>query len=222
MVRYPGNDSREKIFGAIRRGLRDSEKVSAKRETKSPLKKPMSNEFKSLFAKFSAELRQLGGDAAIFDDEKSAKEFVSNHAGESIFVYDELAPWSTELSQHEEKIIRTSSDFDYGYDKRDAAVFDFAIMPCHACVAETGTVAIANKIRLPAAFATKLFIIAEPEKLIPSLDELFTDENKNFQTSNFFLITGPSRTADIEKELVTGVHGPKEIYVIFISRNPQS
>jgi L-lactate dehydrogenase complex protein LldG len=30
------------------------------------------------------------------------------------------------------------------------------------------------------------------------------------------VITGPSRTADIEKTLVMGAHGPKNIFVFFI------
>ena len=31
--------------------------------------------------------------------------------------------------------------------------------------------------------------------------------------------SGPSRTADIEKTLVTGVHGPKEVFCFLIDNN---
>ena len=36
--------------------------------------------------------------------------------------------------------------------------------------------------------------------------------------SALFFATGPSRTADIEKRLVLGVHGPKEVY-LFLLKN---
>ena len=35
-------------------------------------------------------------------------------------------------------------------------------------------------------------------------------------SSNLTLITGPSRTGDIEQTLTLGVHGPREIHVVLI------
>jgi L-lactate dehydrogenase complex protein LldG len=73
-------------------------------------------------------------------------------------------------------------------------------------------------MRLPAALAPKLFVVVDSGQLLASLDEFFTDSFGNTDASNLFLITGPSRTADIEKQLVKGVHGPKEIVVLFINQ----
>ncbi|HUI31909.1 MAG TPA: LUD domain-containing protein [Candidatus Acidoferrales bacterium] len=212
-------DSREKIFAAIRHGLRESKKFVAIRNDRSPLKRILNGGFASLFEKFNSELKSLGGEAVVFDDEKDASKFISGHAGERLFVYDEALSGHEHLIDEVSVPVSMSSNFNFGYDKRDAAVFDSALSSCIACIAETGTVVTSNNMRLPAALATKLFVIAESRSLIPSLDDLFKDEYKDFKGSNLFLISGPSRTADIEKELVTGVHGPKEVYVIFINKN---
>ena len=209
-------DSREKIFAAIRNGLHGSEKLDAERNNRSPLKKILNGSFEMLFDKFQKELNQLGGEAVVIHDEEEASKFIATRAGSNVFVYREVSSGHKGIIDSMKVSVKTSADFNFGYDKRTAAVFDSAISSCVACVAETGTVVFASEMRLPAALATKLFVIADSDLLLPSLDELFTDKYKSFEGSNLFLITGPSRTADIEKELVTGVHGPKEVYVVFI------
>ena len=53
------------------------------------------------------------------------------------------------------------------------------------------------------------------ERILTGLDELFTVlPDPSSVTSAMVLITGPSRTADIEQILVRGVHGPGEIHVV--------
>ena len=44
------------------------------------------------------------------------------------------------------------------------------------------------------------------------------EKYKNNMPSLITLATGPSRTADIEKTLVVGVHGPKEVFCFLIER----
>jgi L-lactate dehydrogenase complex protein LldG len=42
------------------------------------------------------------------------------------------------------------------------------------------------------------------------------EKYQQFLPSMISFATGPSRTADIEKTLVVGVHGPKEVYCFVI------
>jgi L-lactate dehydrogenase complex protein LldG len=57
-------------------------------------------------------------------------------------------------------------------------------------------------------------------RIIASLDELLTILPKPAeQTSSMVLITGPSRTADIEQILVRGVHGPGEVYAVIVDES---
>jgi len=58
--------------------------------------------------------------------------------------------------------------------------------------------------------------------ILASLDELFMRVPKPAdRTSSMVLITGPSRTADIEQILVRGVHGPGEIYAVIVEEGEQ-
>jgi len=66
--------------------------------------------------------------------------------------------------------------------------------------------------------------IMEAERILPSSDDLLVKlqlEMTEHGTldSCFSLITGPSKTADIEMNLILGVHGPKNLHVIILKRN---
>lgn len=62
-------------------------------------------------------------------------------------------------------------------------------------------------------------VLAYTSQLAVDLKEAFSRLRKKYETrmpSMVTLITGPSRTADIEKTLVVGAHGPKELYVFLL------
>ena len=65
--------------------------------------------------------------------------------------------------------------------------------------------------------ATYLAII-EPSQIVPDLFDLFEriEERKHDLPSNIALVTGPSKTGDIELKLTTGVHGPGNVNVVIV------
>jgi L-lactate dehydrogenase complex protein LldG len=86
--------------------------------------------------------------------------------------------------------------------------------------AETGTMVMISgpdQPRLISLLPPVHIAIFRSGQILVGLDELFTLLPRPAeQTSSMVMITGPSRTADIEQILVRGVHGPGEIYAVIL------
>ncbi len=87
-------------------------------------------------------------------------------------------------------------------------------------LADTGTLVLLSSLheaRLISLLPPVYIAVVERNRLLTGLDELLTILPRPAeQTSSMVLITGPSRTADIEQILVRGVHGPGEIHVVVV------
>lgn len=62
-------------------------------------------------------------------------------------------------------------------------------------------------------------VIAAASQVVVELKDALKDMTQKYKgnlPSQISLITGPSRTADIEKTLVMGAHGPRELYVFMV------
>jgi L-lactate dehydrogenase complex protein LldG len=100
---------------------------------------------------------------------------------------------------------------------------DVGISGVYRLVAETGTVVMATGAQQPRSLSLLPPVhiaIAEASQLLPDLFDLFdlfsplSSGDQSLPPSCLTLITGPSKTGDIELRLVTGVHGPGEIHVV--------
>jgi len=87
-------------------------------------------------------------------------------------------------------------------------------------LSDTGTlvmIASPSEARLVSLLPPVHIAVVPCNRILTGLDELFTIlPHPADQTSSMVLITGPSRTADIEQILVRGVHGPGQISVLLV------
>ena len=97
---------------------------------------------------------------------------------------------------------------------------DYGITSADYALAATGTLVMLSsprEARMISLLPPAHIAIVPAGKILTSLDELLTIlPQPAEQTSSMVLITGPSRTGDIEQILVRGVHGPGEIHVIVV------
>ncbi|MBI2803796.1 MAG: lactate utilization protein [Planctomycetes bacterium] len=116
---------------------------------------------------------------------------------------------------------------DLGADSREEFFqADVGITNVHRLIAETGTVVLTSRPNEPrsASLLPPVHIcLAERSQILPDLFDLFdlfaptASASKTLPPSCLTLITGPSKTGDIELKLVTGVHGPGEVHVILLA-----
>jgi L-lactate dehydrogenase complex protein LldG len=99
---------------------------------------------------------------------------------------------------------------------------DVSITGCEYLVARTGSMVLSSAQvsgRTTSVYAPVHICIAYNSQLLydvkDALEFLKEKYKENFPSFVTFA-TGPSRTADIEKTLVTGVHGPKEVFCFLI------
>jgi L-lactate dehydrogenase complex protein LldG len=94
------------------------------------------------------------------------------------------------------------------------------ITGCEYLIAHTGSVMVSSAQkggRQMFVYPPVHIVIARKSQLVGYLEEAYSgiqQKYKNSLPSHIALITGPSRTADIEKTLVMGAHGPKELWVL--------
>lgn len=103
-------------------------------------------------------------------------------------------------------------------DNDCAFTADAGLVLSHMGVAETGSIAInsgSNTRRLASLAVPEHIAVLSKSQIVADLLDWAERLGKNL-VSNEVLITGPSKTADIEMNLVMGVHGPKNVHLLLI------
>ena len=104
------------------------------------------------------------------------------------------------------------------YENRQQAI-EAGITSCEFLIAHTGSVMVSSALqggRQLSVYPPQHIVIARKDQLVDYLHTAYTKIREKYPDqlpSQITLVTGPSRTADIEKTLVMGAHGPRELHV---------
>jgi L-lactate dehydrogenase complex protein LldG len=97
-----------------------------------------------------------------------------------------------------------------------------SVTPCLVLIADTGTAVISARLSggRRAGLVDPVHVIEATEsQLVPDLAAALRVIGPELSASSAVtLVTGPSRTADIEQNLIRGVHGPGDVHVVFVER----
>jgi len=115
-----------------------------------------------------------------------------------------------------------SWEADASFDKQGLEGCDAGVTTCEAIVAQLGAILVSSATsggRALSILPHVHVVVADVSQVVPDLGAALAHAQARYgeaMPSMLSFITGPSRTGDIERILVLGAHGPKELYLILV------
>lgn len=128
-------------------------------------------------------------------------------------ILDNLISKSSDLAQYFYKLNKGN------LNSEEFASYELGLTTADFLIARSGSIVL-NSLTSGGRRISVLppihIVIASIGQIVYSLDNIFNTEFLTKNWSYATIISGPSRTSDIEKQLVLGAHGPKRLIVILI------
>lgn len=167
---------------------------------------------------FAQEFTRIGGKFAYCEDANDMAEklkfIIHENKNKNIFCFDQtLMPL---LEEHE---------IEFNVEPKDLLNPSIGITYCECLIARFGSIVVSSRQlsgRRLNVFPEVHVVVAKTNQLVKDLKNAFDLLKEKYNArfpSAISVISGPSRTADIEKTLVMGAHGPKELYVLLVEEN---
>ena len=176
-----------------------------------------SDDLISLFARHAAETGMVVHTTTVIEAIGCVRSIVSTIGARRVAVSDiaRLQDIKAALQTDPLELIASSSGFEPLY-AADAGITDV-----QAAIAETGSLVCssgAGRSRGLSLVPPVHIAIVRRSDIVPDLLDFFTQDSsaRRGHPSNIVLITGPSKTADIEGILITGVHGPRQVHIVLV------
>jgi L-lactate dehydrogenase complex protein LldG len=142
---------------------------------------------------------------------------------QSISVFAKEYKWD-HLHCHEPKIkqLLTEAEVPFSEDPKSLTEAVQGITFCECLISRLGSIMVSSAQasgRRLIVYPDVHIVVAYTSQIVPDLAEALAVVAERY-SDNFpslvSVISGPSRTADIEKTLVMGAHGPRELYLFLI------
>lgn len=227
------NLSKEKILARIREALRVSAPSPAQihgRHAQTPVEE-YSRDFRDAMppagtndaerrAIFEANLAALKGQFVACKNADDAREKFERLCRERAWtkIATHRAPLCNAVVPAEKSPLITDS----GYDKNTLGAAEVGVSECECLVAQTGSVMFSTRAsggRALSILPPVHIVLAKRSQLVGDIGEAYALVRAKYGDNLpdcMGFITGPSRTGDIERILVLGAHGPKELFVFLI------
>ncbi|MBW6460548.1 MAG: lactate utilization protein [Bacteroidales bacterium] len=205
--------SKEKVLKAVR------EAIISKTDQPYPkidLDKPVFREMEeSMDITFAQELTAAGANFIYCEHEREVAEgirYLMNHR-EWEKIYARESRITELLANGQIPFVSDQESFMQAY---------VAMTGCEFLVARLGSVMVSTMQlagRRIFVYPEIHIVLANTSQLVRDIKDALIRMKKKYEQrmpSMITLITGPSRTADIEKTLVMGAHGPRELYVFLL------
>jgi len=186
----------------------------------------------NLFTRFQQQLSSAGGETRHVGHLAEAAAMIAAHpalgAGEIVVPpkFSQHSQWGALLP------LLSSKSITIREAASPASVADApaGLSGAELAIAETGSVLIAEnalEARVAGMLTLAHFVLVSEDRLVPMLDDAvgilqqLTAAGSN-QRRYMSFVTGPSRTADIERTLTIGVQGPKTLCVILVANKEET
>jgi len=164
---------------------------------------------------FAQEFSKVSGKFIYCEDENDLKanlsQLINENKWKNVFCIDPELQNILELA-----------GISYAKDEAAFTKMDLGITSCEFLIARLGSIMISSRQtsgRRMNVFPESHIVIARTSQIVPDIKDALRKIQEKYGSnipSLLSLITGPSRTADIEKTLVMGAHGPKQLFLFLI------
>lgn len=168
---------------------------------------------------FMESARRVGAEVIELENLQAAADYIANKTGGRT-----LVPLTPLTQKYDLRNLLSQANVDVFAGKfRNAGHVPAAgVTFCNFAMADTGTVVLEStdeEIRLATTLPELHFVIVDPQKIL--VDNLaaaapMTAMHSGSEPRFVAYITGPSRTADIERVLTIGCHGPRELHLLVV------